>query len=138
MASVDRAAHRGQTCDRFPYRGFPGQSGRPTADGVSNLYASFKIAAETGRPHAMQAERYDVRDQSGAFVERYWRPVNTPLLDQEGRLIYLLHHVEDVTSEVLEHLISTVPPPTSRPHYLTASTDDAARRPLRPAMDRCR
>jgi hypothetical protein len=32
---------------------------------------------------------------------RHWRVVITPLFDEEGHLIYLLHHVEDVTDEVL-------------------------------------
>jgi len=58
----------------------------PSADGVSNLYASLKIAAETGRPHTMAFQRYDVRDAAGRFVERYWRPLNTPLFDQEVHL----------------------------------------------------
>lgn len=80
---------------------FPDNPGNPSADGVSNLYASLKAAAETGKPHVMALQRYDVRDATGHFVERYWRPLNTPLFDPAGRLVYLLHHVEDVTDEVL-------------------------------------
>jgi PAS domain-containing protein len=80
---------------------FPDNPNDPFADGVNNLYASLGIAAETSRPHTMAIQRYDVRDPTGRFVERYWRPCNTPLFDQEGRLIYLLHHAEDVTDEVL-------------------------------------
>lgn len=41
-------------------------------------------------------QRYDVRYASGHFVERYWQPVNTPIFDAKGRLVYLLHHVEEV------------------------------------------
>ena len=73
----------------------------PCADGVSNLYASLRTAAETGRPHAMQVQRYDVRHPNGKFVERYWRAVNTAVFDGGGRSIYLLHRVEDVTREAL-------------------------------------
>jgi len=80
---------------------FPDNPDDPFADGVSNLYASLRSAAETGRPHAMQVQRYDLRHSNGKFVERYWRPVNSPVFDDNGRLIYLLHYVEDVTSEVL-------------------------------------
>lgn len=80
---------------------FPDNPEIETADGVSNLYASLRTVVETGQPHAMQVQRYDVRDASGAFVERYWQPINTPLHDTEGRVICLLHHVEDVTAEVL-------------------------------------
>jgi PAS domain-containing protein len=80
---------------------FPDNPDDPFADGVSNLYASLRSAAETGRPHAMQMQRYDLRCPDGKFVERYWRPVNSPVFDDKGRLSYLLHHAEDVTSEVL-------------------------------------
>lgn len=80
---------------------FPDNPDDPTADGVSHLYASLRRAAETGRPDAMPTQRYDVRGPDGAYVERYWRPLNTPLSDMYGRLVYLLHQVEEVTDEVL-------------------------------------
>lgn len=80
---------------------FPDNPDDADADGVSNLYASLRAASDSGRPHAMPVQRYDVRDANGRFVERYWRPVNTPLLDEDERLVFLLHHVENVTAEVL-------------------------------------
>ena len=83
------------------FEAFPDNPDDPSADGVSNLYASLKLAEETGRAHAMPVQRYDIRDPTGKFVERYWRLVNKPVLGESSRLIYLLHHVEDVTSEVL-------------------------------------
>lgn len=71
----------------------------PAADGVSNLFASLKTAAQTKRPHEVAVQRYDVRDASRQFVLRYWKPVNTPILNDAGELLFLLHHVEDVTAE---------------------------------------
>jgi PAS domain-containing protein len=79
---------------------FPDNPDLSDADGVSNLYASLRAAADSGRPHAMPIQRYDIRDPDGRFVERYWRPLNTPVFDAEGRLVYLLHHVEDVTGGI--------------------------------------
>lgn len=79
---------------------FPDNPDCASADGVNNLYASLEIAARTGRPHTMPIQRYDVRDPNGHFVERYWSPTNTPLFDEDQHLAYLLHHVEDVTSDV--------------------------------------
>lgn len=80
---------------------FPDNPGDPAADGVANLYASLSIAVEMGRPHEMRLQRYDDRNSSGQFVERYWRPRNTPIFDEDHRLLFLLHHVEDVTEMVL-------------------------------------
>lgn len=80
---------------------FPDNPEIETADGVSNLFESLRTVVETGQPHAMAIQRYDVRDPSGAFIEKYWQPINTPVHDPKGQLICLLHHVEDVTAEVL-------------------------------------
>lgn len=81
---------------------FPDNPEDATADGVSHLYASLRRVAETGRAHAMPTQRYDVRDDDGQFVERHWRPVNSALTDDRGRVVYLLHQVEDVTAEVMD------------------------------------
>jgi len=78
---------------------FPDNPDDPLADGVSNLYASLRIVAQTGRPHAMAAQRYDIRDPDGSFVERHWQPINSAIVDEDGRLTFLLHHVEDVTDQ---------------------------------------
>ena len=80
---------------------FPDNPDDALADGVSNLYASLQIVTQTGQPHAMAIQRYDIRYPSGEFVERHWQPVNTPIHDKNGHLIFLLHHVEDVTVQVL-------------------------------------
>jgi hypothetical protein len=48
----------------------------------------------------MAIQRYDVRDHRGSFIERYWQLVNTPLFDDNGVLIALMHRVEDVTARV--------------------------------------
>ena len=79
---------------------FPDNPDQPLADGVNNLFTSLKTVARTGRPHAMAVQRYDIRDATGAFVERHWQPINTPIHDANGRLVFLLHHVEDVTDQV--------------------------------------
>lgn len=108
---TERRALRG----RALFEVFPDNPGDPQANGVANLFASLRTAAETGRPHEMPVQRYDIRDASGAFVERHWRPVNTPLLDDEGRVFALLHRVDDVTAEI-----------RSRPPLPSASKQDGA------------
>lgn len=77
---------------------YPDNPNHPGADGIRNLFASLRSAAETGRPHEMGLQRYDTRDAEGAWSERYWRPVTTPLHDDRGRLIVLLHVVEEAAA----------------------------------------
>lgn len=93
--------NRGDVVGRSLFEIFPDNPDDPLADGVSNLYASLRIVAKTGQAHAMAIQRYDIRDPGGQFVERHWQPINSPIHDRDGLLIYLLHHVEDVTADVL-------------------------------------
>jgi PAS domain-containing protein len=77
---------------------FPDNPNDPRADGVRNLFASLRTVAETGRSHEMGLQRYDTQDAAGAWAARYWRPVNTPLHDDKGRLVLLLHVVEEAAA----------------------------------------
>ncbi|TQF33942.1 PAS domain-containing protein [Bradyrhizobium sp. UNPA324] len=77
---------------------FPDNPDEPLADGVANLFASLRVVAETGQSDAMAVQRYDVRNASGVFVERYWQPLNSPVLNGSGNLAFILHQVIDVTS----------------------------------------
>jgi light-regulated signal transduction histidine kinase (bacteriophytochrome) len=45
----------------------------------------------------MAIQKYDVRRPDGVFEERYWSPVNSPVLGVDGRIEYVVHRVEDVT-----------------------------------------
>lgn len=76
---------------------FPDNPFDPDADGVGNLFESLQRTAQSGRPHEMAVQRYDVQDDWGGFVEKHWRCTNIPVFDEHGRLVFLLHHAEDVT-----------------------------------------
>lgn len=93
--------NRSDVVGRSLFEIFPDNPDDPLADGVSNLFASLRMVAKSRQAHAMTVQRYDIRDQDGQFIERHWQPVNSPIHDADGVLIYLLHHVEDVTADVL-------------------------------------
>ena len=92
---------RAEVVGRSLFEVFPDNPDDPLANGVSNLYGSLRIVGETGRAHAMAIQRYDIREPAGTFLERYWQPINSPIHDAAGRLVFLLHHVEDVTGRAL-------------------------------------
>ncbi|BCJ47733.1 hypothetical protein GCM10010168_20920 [Actinoplanes ianthinogenes] len=79
---------------------FPDNPDDPHADGVRNLRRSLQTVVDTGRPDALALQRYDIRTPGGRFVERYWSPVNTPVLAADGSVVLILHRVEDVTDLV--------------------------------------
>jgi hypothetical protein len=78
---------------------FPNNPADPDADGVSKLTASLETVLRTGTRHRMSPQRYDVPDRSRlpAFRYKVWSPINSPIRDERGRTIAVLHHVEDVT-----------------------------------------
>ena len=76
---------------------FPDNPGDPAADGVKNLRKSLDRVKARLEPHTMAIQKYDVRRPDGVFEERYWSPVNSPLIGAEGQLRYIIHRAEDVT-----------------------------------------
>ncbi|MGH3929563.1 MAG: hybrid sensor histidine kinase/response regulator [Pseudonocardiaceae bacterium] len=101
------ATDRNALLRRPIFEAFPDNPDDPTADGVRNLRRSLETVLVTGRADAMALQRYDIpveRDDAGEhFVERYWSPINTPVLDDDGRITHIIHRVEDVTEFVLSH-----------------------------------
>jgi signal transduction histidine kinase/ActR/RegA family two-component response regulator len=82
---------------------FPDNPEDSTATGVSNLRSSLERVLKHRRPDAMAVQKYDIRrpdSEGGGFEERYWSPVNSPILGEEGQLRYIIHQVEDVTEFV--------------------------------------
>ena len=82
---------------------FPDNPGDPDATGVKNLRTSLDRVRTRLVPDTMAVQKYDVRRpaaEGGGFQERYWSPVNTPVLDADGRLEYIVHRVEDVSEFV--------------------------------------
>lgn len=68
--------------------------------GARTLKASLERVAATRLPDSMGVIRYDVESPEGGFVERWWQPVNTPLLDSRGRIRYIIHLVEDMNNVI--------------------------------------
>ena len=79
---------------------FPDNPTDPRADGVRNLRASLERVLATKHPDRMPVQHYDIRrpaSEGGGFEERYWSPLNSPVLDPQGNVDYIIHWVEDVT-----------------------------------------
>ncbi|MDP5315690.1 MULTISPECIES: PP2C family protein-serine/threonine phosphatase [Streptomyces] len=90
---------RSQIVGRYMFDVFPDNPSDPAASGTRNLQASLLRVAATGERDAMALQRYDVEDpdRPGRWEERYWSPVNAPVVDADGRVALVLHRVEEVT-----------------------------------------
>ncbi len=93
-------------CEEIVGRGlfdvFPDNPDDPAATGVSNLRASLERVRESRAPDTMAIQKYDIRGPDGTFEERFWSPVNSPLLGPDRQLEFFIHRVEDVT-EFMRH-----------------------------------
>jgi len=82
---------------------FPDNPDDPAATGVSSLRTSLQRVLQLRLPDAMAVQKYDIRrpeSEGGGFEERYWSPVNSPVLGANGEVTHLIHRVEDVTEFV--------------------------------------
>ena len=79
------------------FEAFPANPAQPEPSGVPNLRSSLEHAIASRAPDPMPIQRYDILGPDGRFQERFWKPVNTPLLDSAGDVTALIQHVEDVT-----------------------------------------
>ncbi|MGW2588379.1 SpoIIE family protein phosphatase [Streptomyces virginiae] len=96
-------ATSGRTCEQlighYLFDVFPDNPTDPAATGMRNLRASLERVASTAEPDTMAVQRYDVEspDRPGEWQERYWSPINVPVLAPDGTVALLLHRVEEVT-----------------------------------------
>ncbi|MDB5163440.1 MAG: stuC [Candidatus Saccharibacteria bacterium] len=65
-----------------------------------NLAYSLKQVLRTKTAHALALQRYNLQVPSAkdsTTVERWWRLTNTPVLNLQQEIIYIISTVEDVT-----------------------------------------
>jgi PAS domain S-box-containing protein len=82
---------------------FPDNPDDPTATGTRNLRDSLERVLRDRAADAMAVQKYDIRRpaaEGGAFAERYWSPVNSPVFGEDGEVAFIIHRVEDVTEFV--------------------------------------
>lgn len=83
------------------FEAFPDNPFDEHANGVRNLSASFERVLSRLQRDEIPVQRYDVRDERGVWEVRWWKPANWPVLDDDGAVIAIVHHVLDVTEAAL-------------------------------------
>ncbi|KAB1145346.1 SpoIIE family protein phosphatase [Streptomyces luteolifulvus] len=90
---------REQVVGRFLFDVFPDNPNDSGATGMRHLEASLQRVLATGERDTMALQRYDVEDadRPGEWEERYWSPVNAPVHGPDGKVVLVVHRVEEVT-----------------------------------------
>src|SRR5579885_1421175 len=94
---------REEILGRALFEVFPDNPEDPGATGASNLRASLNRVLKGRVTDVMAVQKYDIPDPNspdGKFEERHWAPSNSPVLDENGEVRYIIHRVEDVTEFV--------------------------------------
>jgi serine phosphatase RsbU (regulator of sigma subunit) len=103
---------------RYFFDAFPANPDDPESDGVQNLHASLRRVLDLRRIDTLALQRYDIPDPArpGTFVERWWSPINTPVLAPDGTVTLIIHRVEDMTGFVHSRLPLLAPEKESEVH----------------------
>ena len=94
---------RDEIIGRHLFDVFPDNPSETGASGVRNLSASLARVLKHKTEHRMAVQRYPVRKpakEGGEFEVRYWSPLNSPVVDRDGNVQFVIHRVEDVTDLV--------------------------------------
>lgn len=69
---------------------------------TSKLRRSLEQVFATGKPHQIKSFRYDIPDpeRSGIFLERFWCTTNTPVVGENGDVIFIIHETTNISDEV--------------------------------------
>ncbi len=83
---------------------FPANPNDPEDTGVDALRQSIAQAVATGETQFMAAQRYPIKktlpNGETVFEERFWNATNTPLFDEDGKIVCIYHSTIEVTNEV--------------------------------------
>ncbi|MFJ2729767.1 PP2C family protein-serine/threonine phosphatase [Streptomyces collinus] len=93
---------REELIGRYLFKVHPDNPADPDADGERNLRASLRRVLCSKEPDTMAVQKYDVpvTGRPGVFREKWWSPINTPVLGPHGDVEWIIHRVEDMTEFV--------------------------------------
>jgi signal transduction histidine kinase len=101
VAMRDRDSLIGQVL----YDAFPGH---PATIGANELRASLERVQRDKIADRMPVQRHEMprpEADGGGFEQTHWLPVNSPVLDANGALLYIIHSAQDV-SELVRLVLS--------------------------------
>jgi PAS domain S-box-containing protein len=71
-----------------------------TQEGTNVLRNSLERVLKNKKTDILEVQKINLPDpwEEGTFIEHFWSPVTTPVLNENGEILYLIHKIEDVTS----------------------------------------
>ena len=70
-------------------------------DVANSILISLYKVLQDGQPNTSAIRRYETKlNTASDFSKRYWSELNTPVFDDHGQLIYIIHKITDVTGSI--------------------------------------
>src|ERR1700712_1408178 len=83
---------RGDIVGKSVFGVFPANPTDNVSKNIERTIFSFEQAIKTKAPHVMSNYRYDIPvPGTNEFEEHYWTTSNTPVLDENGEVMYFIH-----------------------------------------------
>jgi PAS domain S-box-containing protein len=67
---------------------------------VSETKASLEYVLKNKKPHLMPMLRMEIKNLAGVVEEKYWNPINKPILTKDNKVQYIIHIVKELTEFV--------------------------------------
>jgi len=103
-ATKDICRHVGRSKEQLVGKGifeaFPSNPADPADTGERDLRTSLVHVLQHKEAHQLPTQRYDVKEEDGRFIKRYWRVSNTPVFGPDGEVAYIIHTSENITEQV--------------------------------------
>ncbi|UJH93056.1 PAS domain S-box protein [Antarcticibacterium sp. 1MA-6-2] len=93
---------RDEIIGKYIFDVFPDNPALPDASGVKNINASLQSVLSTKKPHRMAIQNFDVKRRDAGFEEKYWSLTNSPVLNAEGEVEYIIQRILDISDVVLK------------------------------------
>jgi PAS domain S-box-containing protein len=93
---------REQIIGKHMFEVFPDNENTPEVHATRNLNDSLLQVLSSKKPHKMGTVQYDIPNpaEPGNFTERYWSTTNTPVLNEQEEVVYIIHETINVTEKV--------------------------------------
>jgi hypothetical protein len=67
---------------------------------VAETKASLEYVLKNKKPHLMPMLRMEIKNLAGVVEEKYWNPINKPILTKDNKVQYIIHIVKELTEFV--------------------------------------
>lgn len=91
---------RDEVKGRYVFDVFPDNPEDKLANGVGVLHTSLKRVLTLKKYDVMAVQKYDIPLRAGGFEEKYWSCTNTPVMNRNKDVLFIIHRAEDVTESV--------------------------------------